>query len=236
MKIVSPFRDYYDSAMAYGQDPARVYERGTRTRIIPDNVWPYSRAILRRLEEIPRSNDYADVHRAALLLFCGSAWPVFYHQPQGQYRTRATFAEDLPRRVASSRLYPDWREHYAGLLASPDREEREDAKEFFLPESERQPGRDRRVIRDATMRRLHEAFVGVEVGTDLLVGESAPAALLHIEPSWGRGASEIAIVTNPRLADLGFQRIMDAYTCFQTIETFLGSQLAPPDLAPQRVG
>ncbi|MFM9873217.1 MAG: hypothetical protein ACKVQS_07100, partial [Fimbriimonadaceae bacterium] len=46
----------------------------------------------------------------------------------------------------------------------------------------------------------------------------------------------LSIIINPRLANFGFQSILDPFTCFQEIAQYLGSELAQPDTAPLRKG
>lgn len=78
MKIISGFRDYYDSAQAYGQDPARVYRRETRLVEVRGDQWPYrTEPIDRAQETAPRFWASYRKHEMGWLLFCGRAWPVY---------------------------------------------------------------------------------------------------------------------------------------------------------------
>jgi hypothetical protein len=46
----------------------------------------------------------------------------------------------------------------------------------------------------------------------------------------------LEIVTNPRLANLGFEKQLDAFSTFQQIATFLSNELVGRDEAPTTVG
>ena len=66
----------------------------------------------------------------------------------------------------------------------------------------------------------------VKVGSPIFV---VPASHQH-------GGHRSDLLTNPRLASLGFEREMDSFTAFQEIAMFLGSQLATEGHAPRTVG
>lgn len=205
--------------------------------LLPSNVWLYGREILERLDQVPSTGHRFGVHKGALLLFCGRIWPVFTRHLQGT----KSFAEELPHRVESARLVPEWKHFYEVAKAERNSEMAEEVSAFFAPEPrgwrDYSALGDLDVVRQARMTQIEKLLAECELGQEVLIGERVPVALLILQHSVSYArTSWIAIATNPRLADLGFQRVMDPFTCFQEIEMFLGNQLAQTDLAPHRVG
>lgn len=76
------------------------------------------------------------------------------------------------------------------------------------------------------------AFQGFELDRASFREFDCPAFLL-IREAWPK---KYRVFTNPRLANFDFARHFDAYTAFQEISMFLGSQLAPEDHAPRTTG
>lgn len=171
------------------------------------------------------------VHRPGWLLFCGRGWPVYLpsrlknsHGEQ-PFETGFALLEEIVRRF-NKVPRDDVTAHDAEAFFGDD----EDYDENNYYED-----------KPSTYQRLgsvDERLAGIEVGEDVLLGLRAPCALLI--PIFDHHPRDeprrVDLIANPHLGDLGFPRVLDPYTCYQTIETFLGNQLAPPDLAPQRVG
>jgi hypothetical protein len=57
----------------------------------------------------------------------------------------------------------------------------------------------------------------------------------RLDNSW-REPATVQIVTNPRLSNLGFERVLDSFSAFQTIATFLDNELATTEAGPDTVG
>lgn len=225
MKIISTFRDYYDSAQAYGHDDSRIYERVTRETNFATNVWPYSDEVLQKLQAMPE----AYCHTPGLILFCGEAWPV--------WRETLCDRDDYSAsKLDRTRIFPQWERYYADLRDRPKgdslgKSKAEALEAFFGPWSEV-------YLSMAAMGRGHREFGGIRLGEDVLIGERAPCALVLPHSGWWHQKShpEISVISNPILRDLDFHRIRDPFSAYQAIEVFLGSQLAPADTAPHRVG
>jgi hypothetical protein len=225
VKIVSPFRDYYDSIQAYGHDDSRLYVRETRQVTFATNVWPYADEIVQRMDSLPKAYCYAP----GFLLFCGEAWPV--------WREKAAYADDTAvNALQRTRMFPQWQRYYSELRDRPKdvpiRKQREAAIAGFYGDWSEE------YLSLAVMRGAHRDFSGIRLGEDVLIGERAPCALLLARSGWWHQSSptEIFVISNPVLRDLDFHRIREPFSAYQSIETFLGSQLAPADTAPQRVG
>ncbi|RYG27540.1 hypothetical protein EON81_29960 [bacterium] len=221
---------------AYGHDEDRLYERSTSTTSVPWNVAPDLTDLLAPYRILPVPRFYEETrHETMLLLFCGRVFPLF-----GRVALARLPEHPTPETIEMFPQLPSaWEHRYESWRTDPDRGRREEAAMFF-------EGIDRRihdpnvVIDRKRMRDLTERLAEFEAGTDLLISLGSPCALLQITGREmfrpGNLEGVVTVRTNPRLADLGFAREMDPYACYQTIETFLGSQLAQPDLAPQRVG
>lgn len=228
MKILSKFRDYYDSAQAYGHDDSRVYVRETRELTRVTNAWPYSDAILQHLFEVRRA--YGQV--PGLLLFCGAAWPVW------READRWSDADPFEGALARTHTLPVWERRFTRLRDLPsddperkDRERSIDAYDGKLYSNT--------TMSEAAMVESHERLAGQRFGEDLLIGERAPIALVltALRGSWTFDLQErVRVIVNPSLQDLDFHRILDPFSAYQEIETFLGNQLAEADAAPLRVG
>jgi hypothetical protein len=228
VKIVSRFRDYYDSAQAYGHDDSRVYLRETRELTLATNAWPYSDAILQLLFEVRRAYGQAP----GLLLFSGTAWPV--------WRENKRWADGDPFANAAARThtFPGWQRHFARLrdlpVNDPERKDRErsiDAYDGKLSSNT--------TMSEETMIENHQRLAGRRVGEDLLIGERAPIALVlaTFQSGWSLDLQEkVLVIVNPNLQDLDFHRLVDPFAAYQAIETFIGNQLAEDDAAPLRVG
>lgn len=225
MKIVSPFRDYYDSIQAYGHDDSRIYVRETRQTTFATNVWPYADEIIQRIDSLPKAYCYAP----GFLLFCGEAWPV--------WREKAAYANDASENALQrTRMFPQWERYYSELRylpkEDPGRKQREAAITGFYG------AWNEEFLSLAVMGGAHRDYGGIRLGEDVLIGERAPCALVLARRGWWHQSSptEIFVISNPVLRDLDFHRIRDTFSAYQSIETFLGSQLALADTAPQRVG
>ena len=225
MVIRSKWKDFYDSALGYGHDDARTFVRESSFIAPPMNAWPYGTDVLELLKTVPTSH----FHKRGLLLFCGRVFPVWHRYDLWRTRDDVLYFHDDGEAVHAA-VRPEWVRYHRGLgaLESIYRSTAYDAP-FFA-------GDDLRglIVPDRTMAATHDRLAGVRFGEDVLVSLGMPYALVLGDGEEARG--RVVVVTSPPLAPMGFQREMDAFAAYQAIETFLGSRLAPPDIAPQRVG
>lgn len=76
MRIISPFRDYYDSAQAAGIDVSRTFIRNTNTFLLskgktPDNEWQRFKPAISGFNQRGKEHNY--VIRPFCVIFCGKA-------------------------------------------------------------------------------------------------------------------------------------------------------------------
>lgn len=72
MRIISKFKDYYDGAQGYGQDPKLVYVRETKAVKIDRSVaLPYWR--------VPNAFPRTDAAERAVIGFCGRLYPFYVY-------------------------------------------------------------------------------------------------------------------------------------------------------------
>lgn len=73
MRIISPFHDYYDTALGFGQDPALIYHRNVKVKTVN------GRDLDPKLTELFRLSSYSYYFKAhfALLGFCGRLYSMY---------------------------------------------------------------------------------------------------------------------------------------------------------------
>jgi hypothetical protein len=206
MRIISKFHDYYDSAMGFGQDPALVYRR--EISVLDWSPIEVHSEIARIFAEFRWWHSFPP--RLTVIGFCGKAYASWF--------TDVTVL--TPESLQSHRKTRDWME------SAEVRAAREAAfgRSFYGQE----------VPRAAA---LGEIIRGVPLDDEIFRKADAPVFIAYLLPSEGNGRpSKTRIVRNPRLANLGFHRYHDAFSAFQEIAMYLGSNLAALDDAPRTVG
>ncbi|MEO7453720.1 MAG: hypothetical protein ABIV13_03035, partial [Fimbriimonadales bacterium] len=217
MRIISKFHDYYDSAMGYGQDPALIYNRVTEE--VNVTSWLWDRRIIDLLE---CRTHYV---RPVALAFCGKIYPIWPDQltkldheflSNDSSRDCTLAVEGLVKQaqtaLAGHKRFWQVRRDFDKHI---DSESRSVSYAHKKSQQFRATNIDDRIFRDLNC----PSFVVLDVRT-----------WRHTRTFSGR------IVKNPRLATLGFQKEMDAFTAFQEIAMFLGSNLAAEPIAPDTVG
>jgi hypothetical protein len=212
MRIVSDFHDYYDTAMGLGQDPKLVWNRrtvelaegpGGAVYTMGEEWWFHTRRLSQGRVTWAVWN----------LLFCGSSYPLTV----------------LGRRTGFSGEY---KPTYCWSSADVD--------EFI--------GKQKKKIREAYGKRpayrwrgrRHEPFT--PEGVHRIFTETQPdpkvieqlhrkhhKPVLLIRPKSDRSSRQVTVV-DPVLFDIGFQRVMDPFTCFQEIAGYLGGVLGIPEM------
>jgi hypothetical protein len=213
MKIVSPFKDYYDSAQAYGIDPNLIYDRTPQSHQILLQSFMTVPDLSSRLGYWSSTLAYT-----GLLLVCGKIYP--YCLPPEYFEA----AENCPATIQKNKVA------------------------VFTRTDERILNKEARPISDADYwNKLvneyfnnFEAVIGKPISPEIHRKYSSPVILVQLpHRHWSyRGLSNepVPAITNPRLANFGFQSILDPFTCFQEIAQYLANELAQPDIAPLRTG
>lgn len=210
MRIISPFKDYYDSALAYGIDPNLVYRREATATLTPAGWDNYLSAFL---PVAPSGYDdpYAwfSIH-LALVVIGSKGFRVWV--PRDPELTTESLGVNsavklaLPLAEARTKIVTELRDLGFGYKWEP-----EDPVDDFLTE-------------------MNEP---VTISEQWSVDLGAPCFVTWLGQR--RGGQHSAIL-NPRLATLGVERYLDPYSAFQEITMFLGQKFAAEDKAPRTVG
>lgn len=203
MKIISKFHDYYDSAAAYG---------------VSDQYW-------KRLNDVTlrKDPDLEDImHRAlgwggtpTILMFCGKAHALIHLQGPGwpPESFLVTKAEDFDiyRKIYEAHLNPPY----------PDR----------WPELDPKPSRWR--SRESYTEQGFDAFIADVAKLDCeKYHREYNAPIIHItsvslnressyQDNTGRARRMVTVQTNPGLKAIGFQKVKDAFTAYQEIDSYV---------------
>lgn len=213
MRIISKFHDYYDSAMAYGLDPARLYSRVPEMRTVDLRFWPGSRAVL----PFPFRGYWGKSSPARSLTvgFCGRHFPVWVDS-----------------------AWPLGAEEFS----SHEKERRWRSQEEALGDPNGYSGRYFEEQRERERRAMIEHDVKVrQAPRDVRAFRALGCPIYVLAATGGFGyygwaPKEVQVITNPRLANLGFERVLDPYSAFQAIATFLENELAMTEAGPDTVG
>lgn len=218
MRIISKFRDYYDSVQAHGTDERLVYRRAQNELRPTLSSFRHER-VLHIASHIPMWPQW-DV-RGAIIVFCGKVYPFWMCGTTCCWQPSEI--EDHIRRRSKRK---DLR---ANEIPSANAFEPSKSLSLF---HRLYPGRYRLDRKDVT--RFLETFDAFEVGPEIHIEYSAPVIRVNCASEWH--FSTISLVTNPCLADTEFFRRVDPFTAYQEIAMYLGNELAQPDIAPQTVG
>lgn len=246
MRLISKFHDYYDTALSEGRDETIVYvrDRSLDATHISNDLLPWAAPSTRgwrnsalgpRSVEIRDKNNTAPYRRLAtppghypydeaFVVLAGKAYPVWVKRGS----IDALLGESQEDLLGSPTIEPlvdgitsmlMTRRH--ALLKEPKIKVREG---FSRDEDERMYGAAR------------SRFLGHDF-TDLNLDLGAPVLLVaHAHTLLGyrqrnhypeiieadrRGVTNALVIKNPRLVDLGFQRSVHPYTCFQEIAQFI---------------
>lgn len=214
MKIVSKYKDYYDSALAYGSDEELVYVR-KKSKIafasLSDPVRDRLAKLRRNLPHISlhisgeRYSGYDNMSAPFLLGVCGKIYPVVCLTLKG-VDTFAYSYEDVMSFLRKHKLQKEL-------------EDFEDARSWLWNSSD-----DLRSFFSIKFEALSEVFIDNKV----------PLFLIDFKFSTGVGCIPCDIVVNPQLKEYGFYKKLDPYTIFQEIGMYLDGVLGVT--APDMVG
>lgn len=221
MKIISKYKDYYDSTRAYDTDDSIIYVRETKyvhrdklSAVI--SKFRTERAYINDRGESFPFIDNLGVHRV-LVGFCGKLYPAYEinHVHVGQSYGHNMFA------------YSN-----ADISKSIDRMQEE------IKRIERRPyaighGTGRIVKRLLNRGPSYCTFMDKfpqKIDDDIFRELNAPVFVIALDSRCSDG------VLNPNLNKLEFFRVFDSFSCYQELSMYVGNILTQPDIAPQRVG
>lgn len=208
MKIISPFRDYYDSAQGFGVDPSVVYVRTTREYPTsePTERWqPYRHTReynqCRRLISFCNAAPEANFLRKGAVSFCGKAYPFW---------TCSIQKDGSPESAMVNRFF--WN--------------REEVVKFYEERPSRSPYvlYDRWGYQNDFSERSFRRFLAEhpdDMGSDMHRALDAPVIMVR---EWDRFTFP-EIVANPRLYAIEFARVVDPFQAFQRLAMFLGNDM-----------
>lgn len=198
MYIISKFHDYYDTALGLGIDKTIVYQRNTNDLREKDY-----KGLLRDHSEVHSLKGGGSVSFDRLLVgFCGKLYPLIIMK-EGFYSTKFLYNFEAFQEAVAQ----------AGLSFTPDKKSyifnreilnEKNAKEFFEEKDLSKPNR----YRSRSHKEVNELL-------EVFRKEMVPCFLYDHN----------GLVLNPRLDDLGFQKLMDPYTAFQELSMFLSGVL-----------
>lgn len=209
MRIISKFRDYYDSVQAHGADPNLVYRRSTSEVMTSAESFPSA-----YFESMHAARPYSWLWRTNLsfVCFCGRSYPLI----EFEGRPLKSGEELLVAMKEQHRLYPDVPQYKRSI------------------EALERAGRKSRVPNFKILTSYLESARGGPLTPDLFRHFGAPVVYVQRIGKWLR--NEYFVTANPRLMDLDFVRFVEPFTAYQEIAMYLGNELAQPDIAPQTVG
>jgi len=213
MKIISKFKDYYDSAMGYGVDKTVIYNRYTKEVTLPNH--PLS-SIFRDFEARLRNSGNGLgtlVISPAIVLFCGQAYPLLY---QSNY-LYSRF--DQNKSNSSPHVFYDFGEYMEFLRAqdieryNTNMKAKSGRNQYFcfwmLTEYDVFEG----------MRKFAESF-----NNDLHFDYASPVMVIK-----GKGGryrdNKIILEINPVLKDYAFYKEFPPFQAFQEIDMFISGVL-----------
>lgn len=212
MRIVSDFKDYYDSASGFGVDTSIVYTRMTKHPQCEEDGAEVSKDILAACSHITHQDRFFNIDQRA-----GSS--VIYVGVAGKIYVGLGFV--VNSEVPTPELFPrKWgdvhhtKQIYAWSAGDLTKEQLAEESTFFP-----------RSYEAATVGEWFSKNVDNRAVENLeLFTKHNLTTFLVVDSRHGR-----AITLNPCLKDVMFQRVMDSYTTFQEISMHVSGVLAQKD-------
>jgi hypothetical protein len=220
MKIISHWKDYYDSARGYGIDPKLVYVRKTR---VFDIDYPYNS------KNRNNQREYSAAYQITSLLpsssftergwigFCGRCYPFYWFNGSAYYSYKK-----LKDAVSNySELYDDIasinyaRERREAHLAELNGELRASCNKWYRYGS----------LNEHSWERYIQEFKP-ECGDKSFRFFDSPIFLLWDHLPFEFNKQDGRLVINPRLNQFNFASQVDPVSAFQQISMYIGNNLA----------
>jgi hypothetical protein len=215
MKIISKFRDYYDSAgLVYGVDDSVLYKRNKEGYEEVKLLSHHKELLLKYAKDIPRYCKLPNSNITPMVIgFCGklySAWSFSYTLVNRHYECVFTTAEQFNKFLLANKL-------------------RSCIEEFNKNKVKGESNK-----KDVTAWAIEEWVVknsGCVVTDDLFLSLKAPIFSCYIHNYWGCKG----LKTNTCLKDLGFPYLVDSLSAFNQIAMYLG-RLTNPEVLETTTG
>jgi hypothetical protein len=223
MKIISNFKDYYDSVRAYDTDSDFMFRRKTEQVVISVNNTDIDPALLEVFYNAPNGHGL----RAVLLCFCGKIYPfwrinTFGSAPNLEYDHIFT-----TETLINSALYTI----NGDLNSAKVRFGVDDANRFLETGNTWHSSFNR-----STVEKFVKENTGVPMGYDMYHELDAPYFLIAPEYVYGQKYKFFHVLKNPVLKPLDFVRIFDPFLAYQEISMFLGGVMAEKNKMPMVAG
>ncbi|MCB0825624.1 MAG: hypothetical protein KDC26_05505 [Armatimonadetes bacterium] len=217
MKIYSPYKDYYDSVLAYGQDDHIVYHR--KQEVIAKEESQMPSEVVELVKKIFSDSIGSQYRRQRpVILFVGVAGKLYArwylydegtsmssellsHQ-SGRFFTLESFQEYDRQKT----IEEQWHHRYTMDVVL-------DRRDKILV----------RALEELSVFRNDQLFI--ECNCPILIIRIGPLVELRSVQSKRR----YEIIKNPRLANLKMESDLDPFTMMQELEMYLGNQLSTRD-------
>lgn len=216
MRIISPFHDYYDSAMATGTDERSVFLRRPEGLALPTghalSVWDHPLKPWVQRAQASHAGPFGDmvvgrrqrekIVEPGLVLFAGRAYPFMAVQDL-LHDHDPTFVWSLNELMAWLAVRGEKLEEHRRYWGSK-KTERQRMEEWF-------------------------AYRGADA-TDAMAKAQVAIALIEDHSFvWGGARKPGQMIINPRLEPYGFARQLDPWTAYQELSMFVEGVLRHPD-------
>lgn len=220
MRIISDFKDYYDSASAHGVDVTQVFERKLATidmktrRLSEENLKKCDcrNLISGTIENIGYRRDA--VFKSSIFFFCGKSFPFvslsykgYTKEIKGINKEEYTFWDEDSVAHHIEKHHPDY------------------FKNVFINKENKYSFQSKSLNKNEIGKHFHQQNVDTflselshEIGSPYFSVELKK----NSRPSYLKSEKEvkIEITKNIKLLDIDFQKVKDAFTCFQDISQY----------------
>jgi len=214
VRILSPFHDYYDGVQQHGADPNTIYLRKTEETDFRDFPAPISCWEVRNIGGVDLNTDVQPI----LIGFCGKFYFLFrVCPPSGEISHHITITGAHNRLISLGKT-----KRQQELIA-------EGLEKF----KQQKPGKFYWWWRAFISEKHIAEWLKRTPGSDNpFIKLNAPVFKAE-KTGWRRGR-RFTVEVNPMLKDIGFPGVVDAWTAYQTIHSYITGPLAikmdPPQI------
>lgn len=245
MRIISKFSDYYDAVAGYDTDPKRVYVRKTREFYKEFGLFfgkQQEKSLFLDLRNILVNIPNLNNAVTGVVAFCGKAYPyycIYTYAPDDieSYHVAANVRSYCYSWQAVVRCYEQdiqIMDKALGYVTGREKARlisRRSGVRTDLKDIKSKHGATSTNIRDfpfsdsGLTERHWDRFIS---DTDLMVPDAVfrdvEAPVIHV--THGDRHQDMCVEVNPVLKNLGFASAVDPYTAYQTVEMFMGTNMA----------